>query len=177
MPYIPDEQINVGSFVPTTNIWDIQRLFEIDIQTPDFKELLVRLYQNINNIAICLNTKDSGFYVTEQFVTGKLWFNQLSSKLEDLRGCFRKVINIGALPAGVTLVPHDLSPTTEWKFTSINGVASNTTQLATLAYYPLPFVGTSGFIELRVDRINVIINNTTGVVFTHAYVVLEFLKS
>jgi hypothetical protein len=145
----------------------------IDVTSPQFKELIVRLYQNIGNIATVLNTKESALYTTNQFVTGQLWFNPNSSNLGDRRGGFREVVNIGALGIGGTYA-HNLPVTNQWKFTYIGGAASNT---ATLVYYPLPFVGVAGFIEVRVDATNVIINNTTGVAFTDAYVVLEYLKS
>jgi len=52
----------VGSFVPTTNVWDPSEIYSVDVTSPRFKELLVRLYQNVNLIAVVLNTKDSGYY-------------------------------------------------------------------------------------------------------------------
>jgi hypothetical protein len=42
---------NIGSFVPTSYVWDVARLYEIDVNSDEFKELLVRLYQNLNLIA------------------------------------------------------------------------------------------------------------------------------
>jgi len=65
---------NVGSFVPTTNIWDVQRLYEVDIKSPEFKELLVRLYQNVNNIALSLNSRDAGYYDNTEFINGQTFF-------------------------------------------------------------------------------------------------------
>lgn len=173
MPYT-DQQINTGSFVPTSNIWDVQQIASVDVRSPEFKELLVRLYQNLSLMANVLNSKDSGFYLREQFLTGQAWFNPLSTEPQKLRGSFRKVIDIGTVGAGVITVAHGLALTTDWKFTYINGAVTNT---ATLIGYPLPFVGAAGYIELRIDATNVIVNNTTGVTFDYGYVVLEFLKS
>ena len=174
-PYIPDEQINVGSYIPTTYNFDVTRLYDVDISSPEFKELIVRLYQNVNNIANVVNTKESALYVTEQFMNSQAWFNPVSSNPDQLRGCFRKVINVGALNAGVTSIAHNLAPTNTWKFTYIGGTASNT---ATQNYFPIPYAGIAGNnIELRVDGTNVIITNNGGQVFTDCYIVLEFLKS
>lgn len=166
---------NTGSFVPTTNIWEAQQFLEVDLNSQDFRQLLVRLYQNISNIAVALNTKDSAFYTTNQFVTGQVWFDPLSSNFDDSRTGFRIVVNMGPLNAGITTKAHGLPAGATWKFTYIGGVATNT---GTLNYYPLPFAGVAGNnIELRVDGANVIINNNSGATFTDAYVVLEFLKT
>ena len=64
-----------GAFVPTNLIWDVQQLQSVDVNSPEFKELLVRLYQNINNIALVLNIKDTGMYQLSEFVNGQLFFN------------------------------------------------------------------------------------------------------
>ena len=40
-----------GAYVVTTNVWDVSQLYSIDVKSPEFQELLVRLYQNVNNIA------------------------------------------------------------------------------------------------------------------------------
>lgn len=175
MPYVPDQQTNVGSFVATTNVWDVSRLYEVEIGSPEFKELMVRLYQNVNNIATVLNTKNSALYLKEEFVTGQQYFNPTSSSQLELRAAFRKVVDCGALAAGVKNILHGLAVTTAWKFTLINGVASNTT---TRVYYPLPFAGVGvGNISVSVNATQVVINNNSGVTFTDAYVTLEYVKS
>jgi hypothetical protein len=170
-----DQQLNAGIYVPTSYNWDITQIMSTEITDPQFKELIVRLYQNIGNIATALNAKESAVYSIDQFLTGQVWFNPKSSNLGDRRGCFRKVINVGALNAGVTTIAHGLAPTNQWKFTYIGGTASNT---ATQNYFPIPYAGIAGNnIELRVDGTNVIITNNGGQVFTDCYIVLEFLKS
>lgn len=172
-PYIPDQQKNTGSFVATTNVWDVSDIYETEIGSPEFKELIVRLYQNVNNIALALNSKDSAFYLTEEFQTGQLWFNQNSSNQLDLRPAFRKVVNFGPIGLGLNApVPHGLTPTNTWKFTKIQGAASDT---ATLTYFPLPFAG-AGDIQVKVTSTNVVINNGTVSTFTDAYIILEYIK-
>jgi len=177
MAFFDDQQINTGSYVPTTNIWDVSRLYEVEVNSSEFKELLVRLYQNINNIALVLNTKCTGYYINEQFVSGKLFFNPDVDPTElaiQLRPGFIKAINTGALGAGVTAVNHDIDVTNTYKWMFIYGAATNT---GTLVGYPLPFAGAAGNnIEVSVTATQVLINNNSGVTFTDSQVTLEYCK-
>ena len=63
-----------GAFVPNTFIWDVQQLQQVDLNSPEFKELLVRLYQNLNLMANVINVKETGMYPLEEFNTGNSWF-------------------------------------------------------------------------------------------------------
>ncbi len=174
MAYIPDQQINTGSYVPTTNVWDVGLLYDIEVTSPEFKELLVRLYQNVNNIALALNTKSTGYYINEEFVSGKLFFNPASNDPLQLRPGFIKTINTGALGAGVTAVNHDIAVTNTFKWMFISGAATNT---GTVVGYPLPFAGAAGNnIEVSVTATQVLINNNSGVTFTDSQVTLEYCK-
>ncbi len=174
-----------GSFVETTSIWDdIQRIQSIDVNSPEFKDLLVRLHQNVNTIALILNTKDSGYYDnSDEFVNGQLFFPDpaLSSNTQIapiFRQPFRKIINFGALPnAGLKSVAHGINPNGAFTFTRIYGTASDTTGLT---YIPLPFASPvlNENIKLDVDAVNV--NVTTGINRTNyniCYIVLEYLKN
>lgn len=174
MAYNVDQQINTGSFVPTTNIWDVSQLYELDVNSAEFKELLVRLYQNVNTIAIVLNTKATGYYINEEFVSGKLFFNPNSNDPLLLRPGFIKTINTGALGAGVTAVNHDIAVTNTFKWMFIYGAATDTN---TVVGYPLPFAGAAGNnIEVSVTATQVLINNNSGVTFTDSQVTLEYCK-
>ena len=175
MAYIPNQFVNTGSYVSTTNVWDVGALQSADINSAEFKELLVRLYQNVNNISLVLNTKDSAFYLTQEFVTGQLYFNPLSFNQLDLRGGFRIVINIGPLAPGTVNIAHGLVPDSNWTFTFINGAASDTVNML---YYPIPYSSSTGnTIEVTVDATYVNVTNNTAVTFTNSYVILEYLKS
>jgi len=174
MAYIPDQQMNTGSFVPTTNIWDVAPLHDVNVNSPEFKELLVRLYQNINNIALGLNTKSTGYYINEEFVSSKLFFNPISNDPLQLRAGFIKTIDTGALGAGVTAVNHNITVTNLFKWMFISGAATDT---GALIGYPLPFVGAAGNnIEVSVTATQVLINNNSGVTFTDSQVTLEYCK-
>jgi hypothetical protein len=170
------QQINTGSFLPTTNIWDTNQLDDINVNSDDFKELLVRLYQNINNIALAVNTKDTGFYVLEEFVNGQLFFNANTAGPTDLKPVFRRVYNVTVSFNNTDTIQkaHYLSINEQWSFTRIYGAASNTT---TLAYYPIPFAGAAGaYISMTVDSSNIVIVNESGVDFDTVYLVVEYIK-
>jgi len=97
-------QLGPGLFVPTTNVWDVSEIYSLEGIKPEFKELLVRLYQNINNLSLALNLKDTGYYTEEEFVTGQVFFPNpsLSSTTQQtptFRQTFRKVINFVSLAA------------------------------------------------------------------------------
>jgi hypothetical protein len=175
-----ENNTNIGLFVPTTNVWEVPAFNEID---PNLRELFVRLYQNINNIAIILNLKDSAVYNTQEFVNGQTFFpnpilSSVSTTNAKLRQVYRLVINFGALPNAATKsVPHNLIINSSWTFTRIYGCATN----PNTEFIPLPYVSTTALIdgiELWVDTTNV--NVKTGAnysAYTTTYIVLEYLKS
>jgi hypothetical protein len=175
-------QTNAGAFVPTNLIWDVQQLYSIDVNSTAFKELLVRLYQNINNIALVLNIKDSGYYAEQEFVNGQLFFpNPLSvdtgTNDQIYRQVFRTVVNFGPLPNATTIsIAHDIDTDDSFSFTRIYGAAS--TSNGTL-FIPLPFSSPTlnQNIKMTVDVTNV--NITTAIdysAYTTTYIVLEYLK-
>lgn len=173
---------NFGSFVPTTNVWDVQQLYDVDVNSFAFKELLVRLYQNVNQIATTLNTKVSGYYDLNPFVNGKLYFpnpanNSGTQTFASYRQSYIKIINFGQLPnAGTKSVAHEIPVNSATTFTDIYGTANDTTGFN---YYPLPFSDTAAVannITITVDATNV--NVTTGINRTNfdtCYIVIEFL--
>lgn len=172
-----------GAYVSTTNVWDLQQIQTVDVNSQEFKELLVRLYQNINNICIVLNIKDTGMYPITEYVNGQLWFpNPANSSATTAaanpiqRQVLRKVINFGAVGAGANAINHNIPVNAAYTFTRIYGTASNTTSKD---YYPLPFASAGGAnnIELRVSATQVIITNNSGVTFNFCYCVLEYITS
>ena len=171
-----------GSFIPTTNVWDVDEIHSTEVTSPAFKELLVRLYQNLNNQAFAINIKDSGYYYTSEFVNGQAFFpdptlTSASTTTPTMRQVFRKVINFGALPnTGTTAVAHGITMTDAYTFTRIYGSATDTTAHE---YLPLPYASSTAAsnIELKVDGTNVtIITGSDRSAFNATYVVLEYLK-
>jgi hypothetical protein len=175
-------QANPGSFIPTTNIWDVSALYSTEVTSPEFKELLVRLYQNINLVALSMNTRDAGYYVMTEFVNGQIFFpnpslTSVTTQAPTFRPVFRKVINFGALPnTGTKSVAHGITITSTFSFTRIYATASDQSGMN---YIPIPYASPVlvNNIELNVDATNV--NITTGSNrsnFTICYVILEYIK-
>lgn len=178
MPYLNGFQANTGSFVPTTNVWDVSEIQEVDVTSQEFKELLIRLYQNLNNICLVLNSKDSAFYIQQEFNTGALFFNPgvVPQNILTYRPGFRIVVPCGALGAGLKTVPHGLAVTATWHWVYIGGAATDTVNRLG---YPITYGGATGNnISVNVDATNIYINNQSGITtFTDSMIVLEYLKS
>lgn len=172
---------DVGSFIPTTQVWDVSELYSTEVTSPKFKELLIRLYQQVGNIAMAINGKDTGIYDTSEFVCGQTFFpnpNPIAGQPNKERQVYRKVISFGTLPNTATkTVAHDIALSPGLFFTRIYGTAADP---LTNKYIPLPFTSPGalgGAIELWVDGANVkIITGSDRTAFTITYVVLEYLK-
>ena len=167
---------NSGSFIPTNFIWDVSQIYSTDINSDAFKDLLVKLYQNINLMAMNINIKDSAFYDTNEFVNGQTFYsdpntNSSSNKSSSRRQVFRKVVNFGSLPdTSLKSVAHDITVTTAYTFTRIYGTSSDTSNRV---YIPVP----NSDISLTVDFTNVNITTSSNLTsFGTTYVVLEYIK-
>jgi len=179
-------QTNPGSFVTTTYIVDPALIHQLQQETPQLRDVLIRIAQSLNYNSLSMNTRDAGYYVQEEFVCGQIYYpNPINSSTTgntplspEFRQVFRKIIFFGALPnAGTKSVPHGLVITTGFSFTRIYATASD--QIA-FSYLPIPYASVVliNNIELNVDAVNV--NITTGIdrtAYTTTYVVLEYIKS
>jgi hypothetical protein len=171
-----------GIYVPTNYVWDIQQLQSVDID-PGLRELLIRLYQNINQISLALNVSDKGQYQLSEFVNGQQLFpnpnnNSSTAAFPAPRQIFRKVINFGPLPnAGSTSIAHNITCTPATVFTRIYATASDTTGFN---YIPIPYASptVANAVELSVNATTVTI--TTGSnrsAFNICLVVLEYVQN
>jgi len=179
MPY----PIN-SALIPTTFVWDISEIYATNTNDPvQMRELLVRLYQNLNRMQLLLNGKDDGTFMTiNEQITGQAWFpnpnlNYTSSTTPAQRTTYRTTINFGALPnAGTKSVAHNITCTARTTFTKIYGAASDTTSPQ---YIPLPYASPTGTdnIELFADDTNVtVITGSDRSSFTISYIVLEYMQ-
>jgi len=170
-----------GLFIPTNFNFDTADIYEVDITSPEFKELLVRLYQNVTSIATAINQKDTGYYILQEFINAQLFFpltTGSNSPAGALRPVYRFVVNFGALPNNTTKsVAHGLTIGSTWTFTRIYGCASD----PSTKFLPIPYASassTSNNIELNVDTTNInIITAANYSAYTTCYVVLEYIKS
>ena len=173
-----------GLYIPTTSVWDVSEIYNTDVTKPEFKELLVRMYQNLNNMAMATNNKDSAMYDTEEFVNGQTFFSDPATTSGNQssparRNVFRKVIDFGALPKIATKsMPHYITITagSGITFTRIYGCSTDPTNLE---FIPIPYTSATGAdtIELWIDDTNVNVTTISAMeTYTTTYVVLEYLK-
>ena len=146
---------NFGLFIPTTTIFDVAELQEINVNSEEFKELLVRLYQTVNNIALSTNVKTTGYFLNQEFVTGELYFN-VNNDFNNLRPVYCMVVNFGALPAtGTKSVAHGIPVTNTYSWVQIYATATNPTAVTGI---PVPYSSAAGVtsnLEIKIDATNV----------------------
>ena len=168
-----------GFFVPTTTVFDIESLQGDELGPDEIKELIIQIYQTINNLAMLGNNKTTGFYFTQPFNTGQNLFD-VNNNFNLIRPMFRIVVDFGALPAaGTKSVAHGIpNVTSTFSFVKIYGSATNP---LTITGIPIPYSSATAIasnLELTVDATNV--NITTGgtdySAYTKTYVVLEYVQ-
>ena len=181
-----------GTFIPTTQVWDVTELKDVDVTKPEFKELLVRMYQNLNQMSITINNKESSYYDTSETVKGQSFFsnpnlNSTTSTTPESRQVHNKTINFGVLPNNATRsYAHGINITYGYTFTRIYGCSTRPGgpvggAAQVFSAIPLPYVdpGTpANGILLSVDAVNVNITTTANYsAYTTTYIVLEYIKS
>ena len=172
-----------GAYTPNTDVWNVGQVQNVDVNSQEFKELLVRLYQNLNIMSLTLDVADKGIYDTQEFVNGQLWFpnpayNSSTAQSAQYRAPLRKVINMGALKnAGTTTQLHNIIVTNTLRWTRIYGVATAPGVADPLLNgIPLPYVSVGSIVELNVTSTNVnVITTDNKTAFTECYVVLEYI--
>ena len=174
MPYNTEANAGMGNYVQQTPLFEIARLQQVDIKSEEFKQLLVQLYQQVNNIALELNSKDTGYYINQEVNISSILYNLTSSNPQNQRPIYRKTFFTGVINAGVNNIPHGLTITATWDFVKILGAAKNT---AGGIYIPLPYVSVAATpVQVSVNNVNIVINNASGVVYDSGYITLEFVK-
>jgi hypothetical protein len=173
-----------GVFVPTNLVWDVQQIYNSDF-TEEQKELLVRLYQNINNIALALNLKDTGVYNNSfPTINGQTWFsNPLSNSTTSARPAARQVNRLVLLWAtplaniGAQTQAHGITCTPTTTITRFYAGASDTTGFN---YIPIPYssAANNSNVELSMNATNVTITTSSNRSnFNVTYVIIEYLQS
>lgn len=166
-----------GVYLPTTANLELDLIQSTDINDPKFKELIVRLYQFVNKIALVVNKKTSGFYTLTEFVDGNLFFkNPLApaNSNPQFRQEFRTTVNFGPLPGmGITLcAPHGITVTTNTTWTGVGGAGTKSTA---------PFAGVllpNQDLLVTMDSMNVCITAFSDYsMYDRAIVILTYLQS
>lgn len=167
---------NKGFFVNTTRVFDVQRLQEVNVNSDDFKELLVLLHQDINSIQLAVNARDNGLRLTEETLTNKQWFPLVTGVNVPNRFSYNIVINFGALPNTSTKsVAHNINTSNGIIWAQITGAATNTSNNEGI---PIPYSDTSAdVVQIEVDSTNVnITTNADFSAFDTCYILLEYLR-
>lgn len=175
---------SAGVYLQSTQIWDVTEIKDIDVTKPEFKELLVRMYQNLNQMSLVINNKESSYFDTAETVKGQAFFpnpaySSATAVKPEYRQSFNKVINFGALPNNTTKsVAHGISINAGYTFTRIYATATNTTALTAI---PIPYVDPASLangILLSVDATNVNIKTAANYsTYNVTYVILEYIKN
>ena len=181
---------NVGSFVSTTNVWDVSEIYSTDVTSPEFKELLVRLYQNLNKMSLSLNTRDAGFYPREEFVCGQVYFpnpanTSATSSAPVLRQVFRKVIYFAMHDGSISptqTIDFGIVYTATLTFTRIYGVIND---VINSQARPLPYLANvaANNITLRITKsgggtAQLLVYTTSAIytTYTECYAIVEYIK-
>ena len=172
---------NTGAYIPTTNVWDTSEIYNTEVTSPQFKELLVRLYQNLNQMAIGVNNRDAALYDTQEFVCGQQFFpdpslTSQSTTVPTMRQVYRKVINFGALGNGNKSVAHGITVTTGTIFTRMYGVATDPVNKKAITIPRRGVIGIT-YTDILVDATNVTISTGADLSdYSITYVILEYIK-
>jgi len=176
-----------GFFLPTTTLWDTNPLSKEPFSAASVGELILRLYQQMNNFAVTINAKDTAMYLDQEFVPGQQWFPNPNaptrSQSRELRQAFRKVVNFGALPnAGLKSVPHGIPINTGAQPTRVVRLYGAATNTSTGQSLPIPHVsvfsiGQGVQLALTGPNININTGTTNRSAFDHCVVVIEYLQN
>ncbi len=166
---------NTNNFVPESYIFP----------EDNFEEYDVKLRQYLNKIGAAVNTKDSGFYLEDETITGQRFVPTFSTDTPsnvNFRDVFRKVIDFGALPNATTKnVPHGISTTEDFSIVRFYATATDPGASTLQAAIPIPYVNvaspTDG-VQLDMGDTNISITTTTAnfIAFTRCFVIVEYIK-
>jgi hypothetical protein len=170
---------NSGSFLPVSPLFDVTQIEQMNVNSQEFKELIVRLFLVMNDVIQVTNLKDTAYYLTTEFNTsGQLY--AVNNNFLNTRPIFRCTIPCGALPAaGTKTIAHGITGIgTTYSALKIHGAATDQTAVD---FIPLPYVsaaGSAGNLEVSIDTTNVYI--TTGGTdyssYTVSYIVFEYVQ-
>lgn len=178
-----NSQANPGMMLPTTNVWDVSQIYQIEDLSSEMRDLLVRLYQNINNISLAVNIKNTGYYPLQEFLTGQAFFpdpvnNSSTASSPVLRQTFRMTVNFGALPdTGSKSVPHGININAGYSLVSYVGGATSPAPWRSIVL-PYPSVVLANTIEVSVDSTYVTVTTAADYsAYTRCIIYIEYLKS
>lgn len=170
---------NWGYFIPTTTIFDADLVNDVDVTSDEFKELIIQLYQTVNNISLLANAKTTGYYLKQEFNTSELLFS-VNNDFNTLRTVYCTTVNFGSLPAaGTKSVAHGIS-NIDMNYSPLI-ISCAAVKPSPVSWIPIPYVSATALannLEINVDATNV--NITTGgtdySAYTRTLVILKYVK-
>ncbi len=156
-------QSSLTPFIPIFQEFPVQNVEEM-------KRVLTKMYTDVSQ---GVNLRESGAYELTELMTGQRFFT--SNNNQTKRFVYRKVIDTGAIAAGVTAnIAHGIAPLAYC--VNIYGVV----QTVTPDWRPVPYIGVAAndYISVRVTAANVVIANGAGAPnIVNGAIILEYLKN
>lgn len=178
---MPSSEItDQGNFITTLPNFNLEGM---DINSREFRQFIVILTNTVNDICMAINNKESGYYSTYEFLTGKQLYpdpalDGTTAEQPNRPGIYRKCFRYTTplLNAGTTTIAHDLAMDTQWKVIDLWGTTFDSTAHQWLA---LPFAGVAAdAIDLYADFTNIYIKTQTDrTTCTFTNIVIEYTKS
>jgi hypothetical protein len=141
----------------------------------DWKESRTFIAQVLRRIANTLNTREVGWYLDDETISGQSFIPGVSSTTNNyikplFRNVYRKVVDFGALPNAATkTVAHGIQITSSYTITRIYGAA---TDPVALSAQPIP----NRDISLVLTATAIAISTTLNLsIYTRCYVVVEYM--
>lgn len=170
-----------GQLIGTTQIYELGH-------GESREDFVSRLRNNLNNMVIAINDKESGLLSQEEILNGQLFYpdytavNSATTTSAQYRQVYRKVIPTGTLPnAGTSNTAHGLTflpaaGNTTYRAIDYYGAATDPAgRIMIKLPYSSPTLNQN--ISVHIDATNVVI--TTGInrtAFTDSHVVIEYIK-
>ncbi len=178
---MPEDNRQFGAYVPETLNMDVTAIFTTDVNSPEFKELIVKLYMGVTLMAQVVNTKITGIYEPNEFLTSSQYPARTTLPAGSApRQSYWVWVDFGALPnAGAKSVNHNI-PWLNGQTTVLHiyGAATNTTADTAI---PLPYSSPAALnAQIQVDVSSTQVTVTTAInysAYNQAYFVIEYLKN
>ena len=169
-----------GAYVQQTPIFNFN---DNDVNSVAFQDYMTQLTQSINNMALVVNMKDTGYYDTTSYISGRFWYRVPDPNgvlPPEYRPSLRQVYPF-ALQNGtinpVQTIPHGLTFGPQFMIVDQWGVA-NWPSNGSIKLPYLSISGTSAFIEVDVNATDIVITTQSDYSdFTNCFYVLEYVNS
>jgi len=140
------------------------------------------IVEQLKKITNSLNTKEIGFYLDQELLSGKAFIPGLNiasdgGSSQIFRTVLRLVVDTGTLPnAGVKTVPHGITIDNNFTLISLYGAATDPTNLQSIGL-GFPSVTPANSVEVFLNATDVVI--ITGVnrtSFTRSFIIIEYMQ-